>query len=124
MLMDCSCGNRFSRRSDWVPLPTPGAPTSSTLAAFLSCITAVTPLAAEAEAAKKSNVKRREKEAQRNWVQWRAPRVAEMVARTNEPCAVRIDQPAVPDFKTGSGPDTSRSGIRGCASENGSLAKR
>jgi hypothetical protein len=34
--MEESWGNRCSNRSDWVPFPTPGAPTKMTRAAFRS----------------------------------------------------------------------------------------
>lgn len=40
-LMDASSGNRVKRRSVWVPLPTPGAPTRIMRAAFLSCLDAI-----------------------------------------------------------------------------------
>lgn len=39
--MDASSGNRVKRRSVWVPLPTPGAPTRIMRAAFLSCLDAI-----------------------------------------------------------------------------------
>lgn len=37
-LTDCSWGKRLSRRSLWVPFPTPGAPTRMMRAARLSCM--------------------------------------------------------------------------------------